>query len=318
MKRVTDTTYRRRVLFEEILSAQLNTSELLVDAFYESGPRTRVMRTCCVDGHTVQVGINLSFEEEAIFAGCTDAAGLTTAFRALFIAQYMRCLETAKTTVPSSLFAGWVTVDAVGDVFTGEKRAVYLPDAFGKNKWLRPIDVHCAIRAMTAVTMTYDTFLSDEAKQRAERYIETLITYTGMPDVMYEGSVHPCYTAVCEAKRLTMLIEAHPDMVRECTALRNASCDDVARLLDACGEAGDAFLPAMIVRLSAMAGEGWTEHPVFARSYAVFCENCAAFCSETGRKSRLLRDTRRAVQQLVGGTQQWNVEPRSGGVHYIR
>lgn len=318
MKRVIDTVYRRRTVFEEILSAQLGASALRIDAFYESGPREQVMRVCCVDGHTVQVGINLSFKEATTFAGCDDAMGLTTAFRALFIAQYMRCLETAKEVVPSSLFAGWVTLDAIGDVFSGEKRAVYLPDAFGKNKWLRPIDVHCAIRAMTGMMMMYDSVLSDEAKHRAERYMDMLVTYTGMPDVTYEGSAHPCYTVVCEIERLTALIRSQPDVLRECAVFRNVQCDDVKRLLDVCGEADDVFLPAVIVRLSAMARAGWTEHPVFANAYATFCESGVAFCSEVRQESTLLRDTRRAVQRLVSGTEQWKINPRSGGVHYIR
>lgn len=320
----TDTNYRRKLLFNEILSAQLATSAFRVDAVYESAAREQVASVRCFGEQTVRLGINLSFKTEAMFAGCADPLVPSIAFRAYSIVQYIRCLESAKGATPSSLFAGWVTLDAIGDRVLGNKQTLCVPNAYGVNILLRPMDVHCAIRAMTSVLIQYEDTLPNEVKQRCQAYIDTLITYTGMPEVTYTGSTQPCYTVVCEVKRLAAVLARVPEAVQEYAVFHQVGFTaldalDVTALLDRCDQAENTVWPAVILRLSAVTHTGLLSHPALERSYASFCENGVAFCSEQRADSVLLRDTRRAMQQLVRETASMaESNTLSGRVHDIR
>lgn len=110
MRRFVNTNYGCKLLFNKVLSRDLESYPFKIDAFYESVTQNQIMRIKVSKDQTVHLGINISFKEETMFSGYSDPMVLSIVFRAYFIINYLSCLQAAKEIEPSSYFSGLVAL----------------------------------------------------------------------------------------------------------------------------------------------------------------------------------------------------------------
>lgn len=331
MRVLTNTSYRRKAFLNTILSRELETCAFSINACYESVSNKQIMSIRVSDNRTICLNININSSEEKIFFGCTNSLEMSLAFRAYFVVNYIRCLETAKSAEPSSFFSGLVILESVGSLLSDKKTVSCVPDIRGENKNLRPIDVYCAIRAMTRVMLTYKSSLSDEAERACETYINTLVAYTGIPETEYRGSKYAEYTVLCETEMLKSFVSKYPDITNEymlfCRVGFSPSDNySIDELLSACDNSKDKFWPGMIFRILAItqnteALKKYLEHPSLKSSCQEFCINSMEYYYESQEQSLLLSNNWQAVQQIIKVTNQLEIIDeyhRSGMVHFIQ
>ncbi len=331
MKNLANTNYGRKALFDEILSKNLDIFKYKIDAFYESISNNRIMSIRISEDKTVHLGINVSFKSEEMFSDSADPMGLSLAFRAYFIINYLRCLESADESLPTSYFYGLVILESVNDLLSLKKRFAYVPDSVGVNKNLRPIDVHCAIRAVTRVLADYGPIVSEESSKLCEAYRDTFIYYTGSPETEYVGSKHAKYTVLCEAGALESLIAKHPEVTENfalfsCVGFDSLKDMSVEALLSACDENKNAFWSGFILRMFSISQHGerlkkYLGHPCIKTALEDFRVNSVEYCFQHKEESVLSQNNRQAVQMLVRGSEQLSgpdLIPQNGAMHYIR
>lgn len=329
MKNLSNTNYGRKLLFNRILSKELAAGNFRVEASYESTSRQKVV-SACVSDKAIRIKVNISFDKESFFSDCDDPMELSLIYRAYFIAAYIKCLENAKEAVPDSYFEGIVTLDAIYDLVTGKRAVLCNPDLSSRVKSLRPVDVHCAIRAMTRLLIEFGTALTETATFQCEKYIDCLIDYTSLPEVEYNCSKYAFYTVLNETAKLKKLISEYPYVTEKFAlfssyAITSDGLTDVGSLLSLCDEKGGGFIPAMLMRMFAFSAEdnqrlkGVLSHRCVIESYQDFCRSSVLYYSEDTEKSILLKENWRAIQNIAERIEKLmydEVQLQSGAVHF--
>lgn len=103
--RVTQTSHGQKILFDRILSRDLAVCKYNIKAFYKWERSTKIFTLRFLDEKNIEVGINLNIDKGMFRAG-PYSTELDICYRSYFIANYLRCLESAEDTIPSSLFQG--------------------------------------------------------------------------------------------------------------------------------------------------------------------------------------------------------------------
>lgn len=330
MKRFANTNYGRKLLFNRILSRDLESYPFKIDAFYESVTQNQIMSIKISKDQTVHLGINISFKEETIFSECSEPMLLSVAFRAYFIINYLSCLQIARETEPGSYFSGLVALDAICDLYSNDRKISCVPNVVGKNKQLRPIDVHCAIGAITRILMDKELSIDGTVK-RCEAYRDILITYTGTPEITYMKSAQAQYAVLREIKIMKSLIAQQPRILHECALFHQVdivSFDEmnIGRLLSACDMHENRFWPGLILRMLALTTKtkvSWQyiNYACMKEAFFDFSSNSMECYAQSKGKSVLLKDTLRAVQCLTRGIEEfacYDDNAVDSMMHYIR
>lgn len=332
MKRFANTNYGRKLLFNRILSRDLKSCAFKIDAFYESAVHKQIMSIKLSKDQAVHLGINISFKEETIFSECSEPMLLSVAFRAYFIINYLSCLQIARETEPGSYFSGLVALDAICDLYSNDRKISCVPNVVGKNKQLRPIDVHCAIGAITRVLIENELSVDNETVKRCEAYRDILIAYTGTPEITYLKSIQAQYSVLHEIKTLKSLIAQQPNVLRECALFSQVGIISfselsIGKLLSICDKRENRFWPGLILRMFALASkakmsEQYAKYDCMKRALFEFYSNSMECYTQSKEQCILLKDTLRAVQRLTRGVEAF-VQYDSGGtidcmMHYIQ
>lgn len=331
MRRFANTNYGCKLLFNKVLSRDLEFYPFKIDAFYESEAQNQIMSIKISKDETVHLGINISFKEETMFSGYSDPMVLSIIFRAYFIINYLSCLQAAKEIEPSSYFSGLVVLDAISDLYSNKRNKLCVPNAIEKNKHLRPIDVHCAIGAITRILMDKELSIADETVKRCEAYRDILITYTGTPEITYMKSEQAQYVVLREIKIMKSLIAQQPRILHECALFHQVdivSLDEmnIERLLSTCDMHENRFWPGLILRMLALATKtkvSWQyiNYACMKEAFFDFSSNSMECYAQSKGKSVLLKDTLRAVQCLTRGIEEfacYDDNAVDSMMHYIR
>lgn len=335
MKGLSNTSYGRKVLFNEILSKELASYSFRIDAFYESVASNRIMSVRISSDQTIHLGINISVKEDKMFLGCSNSTALSIEFRAYFIINYLQYLEIAKEAIPDSLFSGFVTLDAISDLYSGNQRNVYIPNIIEKNRHLYPLDVHCAIRAITRILIKAENEfpVPQRAVELCELYRDTLITYTGMPEIVYIKSKHAQYAALCEMNNMVSIVLLNPKITSECVMFRQVgikSFDDlkINELLDVCDMNNNRFWSGVVMRVLTVAIDSpelkkYMKRSSMESAYMNFCASSVEYYSHVkdGVGSALLKDNLKAIQRLSRKLEQstdFDENTINGMIHYIQ
>lgn len=331
MNKFANSNYGRKILFDKILSQELAAYAFKIDAFYESVSLDQIVSIYVSDDQTIRLGINISFKEEAMFSGCPEPMILSIAFRAYFIVNYLHCLQTAKEEIPNSFFSGLVILDSIGDLLCGKRTEAHIPNVVGTNKHLRPIDVHCAIRAITRVLMDDELSVASESLKACEEFRDILVTYTGTPEIVYSKSKHAKFAVLFEVTALKSLVLQQPNIMNECALFEPVKIDsfnslDVGQLLSACDKSGNRFWPGLILRMFAIAQSNkalreYIRFDCMRNAYLDFSSNSFDCYVQKKRQSKLLQDNLQAIQQLTRGIEQFakcDINTTNGMMHYIQ
>ena len=207
--RVTHTSHGQKILFDRILSSDLAVCKYNIKAFYKWESSTQIFSLRFLDERNIEVGINLNIDN-GLFRSGSYSTELDICYRSYFIANYLRCLEGAEDTIPSSLFQGLVTLESICDIHTEGKIDIYSPHLATRSPGFKPINVHCAIRALTRLLIEQKNVINPDAQVQCESTINWMLEYTQLPEMMYAKSKKPIYALLNDLLALKKLLDKRP------------------------------------------------------------------------------------------------------------
>lgn len=207
--KVTQTSHGQKILFDRILSRDLAVCKYNIKAFYKWERSAKIFSLRFLDEKNIEVGINLNIDKGLFRAG-PYSTELDICYRSYFVANYLRCLESAEDTTPSSLFQGLVVLESICDIHTDGKIDIYSPHLATRSSGLKPINVHCAIRALTRLLIDQKNVITPDVQVQCESTINWMVEYTLLPEVMYAKSRKPVYTLLNDLLVLKKLLDKQP------------------------------------------------------------------------------------------------------------
>lgn len=326
-------SYGQKMLFYEILSAELGTCRFHIDATYVWKRPEQILSAAFSDAGRLRLEINLHVTKDALFHG-DRAVEHSICFRAYFIAAYIRCIESAYDRLPQTYFEGLVLLNALNDRHSGRRVAVATPIADKRRPGtLRPLEVHCAILALTRMLLVHAEELSPRERKEAERRRDELLCYSSLPEVAYEKSRQPSHALFSELHRLRQTLASAPQLPEACALFQKNGMQTiremtVEELLRACEKTEDRFWNGVALRFAACAAPGCSRAwfaptdriPAEAAQYLE--DSVTYFKEQRDTASFLLRENLSAVKQTAGRIQLWIAETEffgdSGTIHYVQ
>lgn len=251
-------SYGKKEKISRLLGQELKESRYRINANFEWTKPSQVMSLKVYDKNVIRLGINLNFNEDFQIKGET-AEDLNIFYRAWFIASYIHCMEGIYDAKSKSYFSGLVELCAINNVCSNGYAVSFSPVEEGRVKCLRPIDVQCAISALTRLVIEKRDVLSLQLGEKLEALINRLLTYSILPEVGYSRT-KPVYSLLFEFNRFNYnvkrkrCIAADYMLFRECELenYENVSLDDLPTLLN---ESRSAFWTGAYIRLVSSMGK---------------------------------------------------------------
>lgn len=185
IQRDCKTSFQKKAVLNSILSNELGGCKHRINARYEWKRPDQVLTIGISLKSTFEVGINLNTGRQEHFGDSDCASMLEIIYRAYYIAAYIRCLDDATTAVPQSYFSGLVLLCAINSLCGGKKVRAFSPTKRQSHD-LRPIDVHCAIRALTRLTIDCTERIQENIRDDINGFIDELLTYSMLPEISYK------------------------------------------------------------------------------------------------------------------------------------
>ena len=330
IRKITDTGYGQKLLFNEILSDELGSCRYRIDAFFEWKNKAQILSLKFVDEGSIELGINLGIKKEPLFADCELATELGILYRAYFISSYIHCLERAAETMPRTFFQGLVVLESIKDIHSSGKVLAHSPLLGYGNRRLRPIDAHCAIHALTRILIGQKSRLTVEAQKRCESAIDRLVHYTRLPEIEYNSRSIAEYAILKDLLWVQEYAAAKPELLARyaifdrCGILSFEDKTLVQLLADDRPE--NCFWAEAAMRLLAISEEkaaviDVSLYPHLQSRLKEYHEACVACFSEYSNTDPLLRDNMAAVKRLSGKLERvfinkGNIE--TGALHFLQ
>lgn len=324
------TSYNRKLLFDRILSTELAVCEYKIEAFYEWKNKAQIFSLRFIDARTVELGINLNFAIENVFLGCNKAMELTVGYRSYFIATYLRCLESATSAVPSTLFQGLVVLEAIENIHGGTTIASYSPIFTPSVFKMKPIDVHCAIRSLSRILIEQQGSLSQGIQAKCDEAINWMIGYTRLPEVEYNKQKKPEYTVLSDLLRIKKLVTATPALLAKYSLFSQygvLDLDDQTVYDLLTNEAISDFWVGVLIRVLAFSESkpsafDVTAFPKIRNGIVKYKEDSVAYFNEYGMSDReLLCTNLLAVKKTAMKIERTffdNSAVETGALHFIQ
>lgn len=326
----TATSHNRKLLFDRILSAELAVCKYKINAFYEWKNKTQVFSLKFSDPKTVELGINLNFAIENVFRGSNNAMELTIGYRSYFIAVYLRCLESADSAVPCTLFQGLVLLEAIGNMHGGTTITSFSPLLTPSALRVKPIDVHCAIRSLSRICIEQRNFLTQEGRTKCEDALNWMVSYTRLPEVEYKKSKDPEYTVLSDLLYIKKLATATPALLAQYPLFNQYGIldfDDLAVSDLLANEDLSEFWVGVLIRVLAFSESkasalDVTVFPKIRNGIVKFREDSVAFYNECSMSNQeLLRANLLAVKKIAMKIEQTffeNGAVETGALHFVQ
>lgn len=246
--------------FISLLSSEFEKCRFDIVIGFESSFRKRICTLKFGDGKRVEVCVNLDYVKKSVNAvGCSMM--IKVCYCALFVAEYIKQIERAKNSVPQSYFEGLVFLNAI-DVCK-EKRAVSIHSPlshWNKNPkstyCVRPIEISSAMNALNKLRIHSPSWLNEQDKAVIREFSDSLLLYSGLPEIAYIYASVPVYALVDSFKRLADTIAKDPEVVKEFPIFTLAPFDQieqltVSSLFLSCVQSNNDFLIGVAIRLIA-------------------------------------------------------------------
>lgn len=326
---IMSSVHKKKEAFNCLLSQELSNCKHIIEARYDWQTPDQVFSFCLKNERTIQISINLNCSEELLFANNKKKTDLTIFYRAFFINAYIRYIEDAFYKTPNSYNEGLVTICAINSLC--KKRGSVSASSVTSNRYveLSPIDVFCAIRALTRMLIDFRPTLSTEEQQQCEILVDYLLSYSLMPEVAYHKG-KPVYSLPFEMKKTQHIIDSNKGLLQsfplmkdvDFTLLREMTRIDVVEMLN---HTKHPFWVGAALRLALYAHDGkGTSLELFKLhedTMRMFKEDCSRFCIEIrNTNSTLLRDDYNAIKRLVANTEEPAVQSSAeyGSFHYYK
>lgn len=330
IRTLASTSHGRKILFDKILSAELAVCKYKIKAFYEWKNKAQIFSLRFIDTNTVELGININFAMENVFFGSNKAMELTIGYRSYYIAAYLRCLESATSTVPDTLFQGLVVLEAIETIHGGTAIASYSPLSFSVASRVKPIVVHCAIRSLSRICMEQSGFLSHEVQTKCDDAINWMVSYTCLPEVEYNKPKKPEYTVFSDLLCIKKLVTVTPTLLEQYSlfnqyGILNFDVLTVSNIL-ANDELSDFWISVLIRVLAFSMGKASVldvaSFPQIRKGIVKFKENSLAYYNECGTSNKeLLSANLLAIKKIAMKIEQTffeNGAVETGALHFVQ
>lgn len=246
--------------FISLLSSEFEKCGFDIILGFESNFRRRLCTLKFGDSKQVEVRINIEYVNKSInIVGFSMK--LKICYCALFIADYIKQINWAKSNVPKSYFEGLAFLNAIEVCKEGKTVSIYSPlshwDKKPKNKFcIRPIEIRSAINALNRLRFIFPSCLDEQDKVAIKTLSDSLLLYSGLPEIAYVHSSIPVYTLVDSFRRLADIIAKDPETVHEFPVLTLAPFDQIEQmtigsLFLSCVHSDNDFLIGVAIRLIA-------------------------------------------------------------------
>ena len=215
VKRHINSSFEKKLFFNDLLLRELGTCKFSVIASYEWKRADQICSIVFDKPKTISLRINLNFQIETVFWDYNMASKLTALFRAYYIATYIHCLENASDISPATFFQGMITIESFNDI-NGEKEIkIFTPFVKSTVYRFRAIDIHCAIYALNRLCMSHKELFSAHEQENCERIIDHLINYTLLPEVNFYKRNKPEYAIISDLIHAKEIVENKPNILSE-------------------------------------------------------------------------------------------------------
>lgn len=246
--------------FISMLSSEFEKCRFDIVLGFESSIRKRICTLKFGEGKQVEICINLDYVKKSVNAvGCSMV--LKVCYCALFVAEYIKQIERTKNSIPQSYFEGLVFLNAIEVCKKNKKVSVYSPLAHWnknpKNTYcVRPIEISSAINALNKLRIFTPSGLNEQDKVAIKAFSDSLLLYSGLPEIAYIYASVPMYALVDSFKRLADIIAKDPEAVQEFPILTLAPFEQikqltVSSLFMSCVQSNNVFLIGVAIRLIA-------------------------------------------------------------------
>lgn len=210
------------------------------------------------DDDRVEICLNLGHVRKSL-----DAAGCSLMLKihycALFVAEYVKHIERAKSSLPQNYFEGLVFLNAL-EVYKGKKASGICSPL---SRWrkrprhacrVRPIEISCAINALNKLRLFTPVELNEEERLAIRVFSEELLLYSGLPEIAYVGTKVPIYTVVDFIKTIGKIAADDPETRQEFPMLMLAPFEQIDHMTThdlflCCIQSDNTFLIGLAVRL---------------------------------------------------------------------
>ena len=246
--------------FIGLLSNELGKSRFNIVLGFESSFRSRICTLKFSDDKQIEVCINLEYVKKSDNAADCSMI-LKVCYCALFVADYIKQIERAKSSVPQNYFEGLVFLNAIEVCKEKKTVSIYSPlsywDKNPKSTYcVRPIEISSAINALNRLRIIAPSGVSERDKMAIKSFSDSLLLYSGLPEIAYVYGSIPVYALVDSFKRLAGIIVKDPEAVQEFPILGLAPFDQIKQLTVgslflSCIQSDNTFLIGVAIRLIA-------------------------------------------------------------------
>lgn len=328
MQQEYKTSFRKKAIYNSVLSKELGDCKHRIEARYEWKRPDQVLTVDISLKDTFEVGINLNTGRQEHFGDSDSASMLEIIYRAYYISAYIRCLDNATTAVPQSYFSGLVLLCAINILCGGKKVRVFSPIERQPHN-LRPLDVHCAIRALTRLSIDCSERIQEDLRDDINGIINELLTYSMLPEISYKRDV-AIFSILQEIRNLRENVTLHRCYMTDYTLFDELTTKEFAELsLDElaliCENSQNPFWGNLVMRLFAHLGKyiGTTKgkESFITSCIQHFGEDSVRYCRDTEQtESLLLIDNLAAIKRLSRMIEQESsiVTADCGKIHYFQ
>ncbi len=321
------TSFQKKATFNSILSKELGGCKHKINARYEWKRQDQVLTISVSLKNTFEVGINLNTGRQEHFGDSANAPMLEILYRAYYISAYIRCLDDANSAAPQSYFSGLVLLCAINSLCGGKKVRAFSPIEKQPHN-LRPIDVHCAIRALTRLTIDYTERIPENSRDDINGIINELLTYSMLPEISYNGG-KAIYSLLQEIRELWGNVTLHRCSITDYTffdEMVTKECLDLSlnELVLICENSQNLFWGNLMIRLSAHLGKcidtNKNQEPFITSCIQHFGEDSVRYYRDTEQTENiLLSDNLVAIKKLSRMSEQAFsiVTANCGKIHYF-
>lgn len=323
--------------FIRLISSELEVYPLDIVLRFESSVRERICTLLFLDNTKLEICVNIGFVQKAINAiGCSFSFKLH--YCALFVAEYIKLIEQAKNNTPQNYFDGLVYLNSIEVLKTKEAQCICspLPCLGKKAKWsscIRPIEISSAINALNKLRIFTASLLNKQDTAAAASACNSLLLYSGLPEIAYIRNNIPEYAIVHSLKKLGECIAANPEIVNEFPILslgnfNQIECLTARELLQTCIQSNNAFLIGVAIRMVAFWNVPYNleiahdDHCNLVDAMKLYIECSVTYCAEIFEVNQgLLKDNSFAIRCAVKKVNEYlslnGIGPTTGNVHSI-
>lgn len=246
--------------FISLLSSEFEKCGFDIILCFESSFSKRLCTLKFGEGKQVEVCINLEYVKKSINGvGCSMQVKIC--YCAFFVVDYIKLINLAKNNVPKSYFEGLAFLNAIEVCKDNKTVSIYSPlshwNKKPKNKYcVRPIEIRSAINALNRLRLYLPSGLDEQDKLAIIALTDSLLLYSGLPEISYVHSSIPVYALVDSFGRLADIISKDPETIREFPVLALAPFDKIKQLTVrslflSCVQSDNNFLIGVAIRIIA-------------------------------------------------------------------